>query len=94
LETILNGCARVINKPEKNKNFLSYFNSYLFLIDDSNDYQRFLKKDEYIVPDEVFQFYLKAVYGDNSPTDGIYLNKNFFNRHKKRNLLGIYMVLN
>jgi hypothetical protein len=94
LETILNGCARVINKPEKNKNFLSYFNSYLFLIDDSNDYQRFLKKDEYIVPDEVFQFYLKAVYGDNSPADGIYLNKNLLNRHKKRNLLGIYMVLN
>jgi len=86
LEGVLSGCATKL--PRVNEiELASYYNSITSLIDDPNNYLRFLREREYIVPDDIFESYARTV--DKRPewlSDpmGGYLSRNYLDTNEER----------
>jgi predicted aminopeptidase len=86
LESVLSGCATTLPRVSQSK-LASYHNSITSSVEDPHDYLRFLNEDEYIVPDDVFDAYVRTI--DKRPKwisnpIGGYLSKNYIDTNAEK----------
>ena len=86
---LASGCATTLPKVDNGK-LLTHQNSIISSIDDSHDYLRFLKEDEYVVPDKILRAYRKTVDKRLSSIPyAVYLKKNFLDTNdEKKEFIG------